>query len=420
MLIDPRHRRIGDLAAGTLLIRDERVDLDKYERAAHAAGARALSADELELVTGLLSRFDALEPTARLSLGRQLAARLRLGEVADLDEAALRQRLEAATAGETSSTLSDFVVARKTDWLALEALLGRQRRRALRYDDLSQLDRLYRRASTDLARARAFFPGTDVHRFLNQLCGRAYGGIYRAPGNRLENARAFFTDAFPRAVQSTLPYTLAAAAFMALGAALGAVTVGLDPNGYAYFVDPALRDFIDRGALWTNTALDSHSPGEMATLIFTNNLRVSFTAFALGVSAGIGSVLVLVTNGLHLGAVLTACFQHGVGPSLLGFMAAHGPLELSLISVTGGAGLVIGHALIDPGERTRGAWLKTRSRLAVQLVLGCAPLFVAIGVVEGFVSPGDFFPWPVKLLLGASTFVAFWRWALRPRATPRA
>jgi uncharacterized membrane protein SpoIIM required for sporulation len=221
-------------------------------------------------------------------------------------------------------------------------------------------------------------------------------------------------------VRDTLPYTLASAGFIALGVALGATTVALDPGGYAWFVDPALRDFIDRGALWTDSALDQRGPGELAALIFTNNLRVSFLAFALGVTGGVGSVVVLLANGAQLGSVVAGCFQHGVGGSLLVFMSAHGPLELSLIAIAGGAGLVIGHALVAPGDRPRKALLQERARLAVKLVLGCAPCFVAIGLVEGFVSPGDLFPWPLKAALGLLAFAAFWRWALRPPGAPRA
>jgi uncharacterized membrane protein SpoIIM required for sporulation/uncharacterized RDD family membrane protein YckC len=417
MGIDPHHRRLGDLVAGTVVIRDEPIDLSKYDHAARGSGARMLSPLELELLTGLLARWGSLELTARQSLGRQVATTLGLREAEALGDEALRRRLESAASAETSSVVSDFVVARSPDWATLGVLLTRQRQHTLKFDELLSLDRLHRRASADLARARAFFAGTDVTRHLNQLCGRAHAAIYQAPPNRLAAVRAFFASTFPQAVQATLPYSRAAGVLLGLGAVLGAVTVGLDPHGYRALVDASLRDFIDRGALWTDSVLDQQSPSEMATIIFTNNLRVSFTAFALGITAGLGSVVVLVTNGVQLGATLTACFQHGVGFSLLDFMAAHGPLELSLIGLTGGAGLVIGHALIDPEDHPRGEWLRQRATLAVQLVLGCAPCFVAIGLVEGFVSPGTFVPWPLKALLGVSTVTAFWRWALKARVS---
>ena len=172
------------------------------------------------------------------------------------------------------------------------------------------------------------------------------------------------------------------------------------------------RRRIERRELWTDTALDFHNPSEMAALIFTNNLKVSFGAFAFGITAGLGTggQQSPQVNAVVQGEEHSA--QHELLGGILTFMAAHAPVELSIISLTAGAGLVIGHALIEPGERSRASWLKERAQLAVRLVLGCAPFLIAIGIVEGFVSPGSFFPWPLKVVMGALSFAAFWRYVL--------
>jgi uncharacterized membrane protein SpoIIM required for sporulation len=151
----------------------------------------------------------------------------------------------------------------------------------------------------------------------------------------------------------------------------------------------------------------------MASLIFVNNLRVMAAAFALGVTAGVGTVAVLLANGVSVGATVAMCSQHGLAPGLLTFMSAHGPVELSIICIAGGAGLMIGHALVVPLERPRAEVLRERATTAVQLVLGAAPFLVGIGFVEGFVSPGPLFPWWAKLLLGAVLGTAFWTYVLR-------
>lgn len=315
-----------------------------------------------------------------------------------------------------AEALPAFVQRRRADWSALEALLDRQRAGTLRLADVAALDRLYRKVSADLALAQTFYAGTDAQRFLNQLTGRAYGAIYQRRGASLASAGRFFRAEFPRVVRDTLPYTGLAAALLLLGIVLGATTVAIEPDGARLLLPDELREWIDRKELWTDAALSAHAPSEMATAIFTNNLRVCFGAFALGITAGIGTVLLLLLNGLHLGAVVAACAQQGLLEGILSFMAAHGPVELSVICLTGGAGLILGHALIEPGERPRGEVLRERASLSVQLVLGCAPFLVAIGVVEGFVSPGTFFPWPVKVALGAATGAAFWTYLMRAGA----
>ncbi len=312
-----------------------------------------------------------------------------------------------------AEALSSFVARRRPEWESRYLLLNRQATGRLHLEEFSDLERQYRRASADLAVAQAFYAGTDVQRFLNQLCARAYGAIYRSRPNRLAPVASFYRAGFPHVVQAHVKYVLAAMALLALGIVSGLTTVWLEPSGAQLLVDDELRAFIDRGELWTDSALSGLHPSTLAVLIFTNNLRVTFIAFSLGLTAGIGTVLTLVFNGLHIGALVAACTQHELGPSILTFMAAHGPVELSVIAIAGGAGLLVGHGLIEPGERPRAEVMAERAGDAVQMVVGCAPFLVAIGVVEAFVSPGELFSWPLKAAFGALSGFAFWRYLLR-------
>ncbi|MDP3231495.1 MAG: stage II sporulation protein M [Myxococcales bacterium] len=412
MLIDRRHRRLGDILAGTILVREEDFDLSRYEKAP-TQSARTLPAGELEVVTSFLSRLSSLDADARVRVGRQLCAKYGAADATGFDEAAVKAFLESFGSGDQPGGINPFVIKRVADWRQLEALLVGLRSRSVTLADVSTVDRLYRRASADLAHAQAFFGGTDVHRYLNQLCGQAYGAIYQRAGAGLTGLVTFYRQTFPAVARQTLGYTKVAAALLVLGTILGATTVWLSPGGADLILDPMLLDHIRRRELWTDQLLEQLHPAEVAIAIFTNNLRVSFLAFAAGITAATGTVLLLVFNGLNIGAILACCAQNDVAGTMLSFMSAHGPVELSIIAMTGGAGLMIGHAMIEPGERPRGVVLRERATKAVQLVLGCSPFLVGIGIVEGFVSPGAFFPWPLKLLLGVATGFAFWRYLLR-------
>jgi uncharacterized membrane protein SpoIIM required for sporulation len=310
-----------------------------------------------------------------------------------------------------AAPLGEFVTRRRPSWDQLSALLSRLGSKQLKLEELDGLDRLYRQASADLAVAQSFYAGTDVHRFLNQLCARAYGEIYQSRRDRVASVRAFFAAEFPRAVREELRFVATAAALMAVGVLIGATTVALTPTGVALFVPDNIQSVVNRGGLWTDELNGNSS--EIAIAILTNNLKVTFSAFALGASFGLGTVLTLVANGLSIGALLTFCFQHGLGWRLMEFMIAHGPVELSVISLTGGAGLMIGQALIDPGELPRGEAVRVRAGKAVRIVLGCAPFLALIGVVEGFISPGALFPAAAKVLLGVGLGAGFWGYLMR-------
>ena len=162
---------------------------------------------------------------------------------------------------------------------------------------------------------------------------------------------------------------------------------------------------MESGRTWTDIQ-PACGPG-MATLIFTNNIQVAFLAFAGGVLFGLGTVYVLVSNGLSLGGVLGAAQFYGVAPLLWSFISPHGYLELTCIVIAGAAGLMLGDALLRPGLQLRREALARAARRAVELVVGAAPVLVVAGLIEGFVSPSDL-PIAIKLAIGPLAGVALY------------
>jgi uncharacterized membrane protein SpoIIM required for sporulation len=128
----------------------------------------------------------------------------------------------------------------------------------------------------------------------------------------------------------------------------------------------------------------------------TNNIQVAIMAFAGGTLLGIYTLYILAQNGLMLGILAGAAQSLGFAGNLWGFVAAHGTIELSVIFFAGGAGLQLGWSVIRPGLLTRRAALLLAARRAAQLLLGCVPLLVIAGTIEGFISPSDL-PLAVKL-----------------------
>jgi uncharacterized membrane protein SpoIIM required for sporulation len=309
--------------------------------------------------------------------------------------------------------LPTFVARRRPDWESLQALLARQRAGTLRLDELRTLDTLYRRASSDLAHAQTFYPATDAHRFLNQLCGQAYAAIYQPPRERWAAVRGFFAREFPATLRAEGRFVAASAGLFGLGLLLGALVVLLEPRGAELLVPEGVRAYVAQGRMWTDDLLSVAPPNAVASGIATNNLTVIIFTFASGILFGLGTVFTLVNNGVQIGAISALCAREGLGGRMLDFVAAHGPVELSIIVISGGAGLMVGQALIDPGELPRGQALALRGRTAVKLVLGCAPFLAAIGAVEGFISPGSLFPPWLKGALGLTLGALFWGYLLR-------
>jgi uncharacterized membrane protein SpoIIM required for sporulation len=282
----------------------------------------------------------------------------------------------------------------------LERLLARSEGNGLRSFDAEQIEalgRAYRRLVSDLAIARRDFPDDQLTMWLNELASRAHLRLYRAPAPSWRRFGRFFWTDFARRFRAARGYLLVSALLL-FGPALVAYAAALLDSTLRDALVPAqLRNVMASGRTWTDLQ-PGLRPG-MATLIFTNNIQVSFLAFAGGVLFGLGTVYVLLSNGLALGAVLGAAQFYGVAPLLWSFISPHGYLELTCIVIAGAAGLMLGDALLRPGLLLRREALARTSRRAVELVVGAAPVLVLAGLIEGFISPGEL-PFVAKLAFG--------------------
>jgi uncharacterized membrane protein SpoIIM required for sporulation len=141
----------------------------------------------------------------------------------------------------------------------------------------------------------------------------------------------------------------------------------------------------------------------MASGIIRNNIQVTFVAFAAGITAGIGTALALVLNGVSLGGVVGLYQSKGILPLLVAFVAPHGVLELTAICIAGGGGFLIAAALLIPGRRTRRRALAENGRRAIALIGASTLMLIVAGLLEGLVSPIPYWPMEWKLSVSAIT-----------------
>lgn len=306
-----------------------------------------------------------------------------------------------------------FITERKSNWQRLEDLLDmldRSSLRRLHREEVRELGRIYRRTASDLAIARAESRDPRLINYLNSLVIRAHGRIYRADAQGARRIRNFFAREFPQTFRRTWRFTATSFLIFLVFGTIGFLGTWRDSDFSEFAgVPPIMRYAIrDRLHWWEeiNDANQVESSG-----IMTNNIGVMFRAFALGAMFGVGTIYVMAFNGANFGAILALVYRAGYGNDLVTFVAGHGVIELSCIFIAGGAGLLVGSALLMPGDLSRADALKVHGLDAIRLIAGCVPVLVVAGIIEGFISPTPINPL-IKFGIATITGIALYSYLL--------
>jgi uncharacterized membrane protein SpoIIM required for sporulation len=288
----------------------------------------------------------------------------------------------------------------------LSSLAEQAHRRGLRSlsaDEVLELNRLYRRLAAELARVRRDAPGSQRSRTLNAFAARVHGVIYqrrRAPADAFAR---FFAVTFPVSLAGHLgPIALSVAVFL-VGSVFSYAFVHVYPQKAHYLVPPTFIENAEQGfrqeSFQESTRRWQQKPLYVSFYI-TNNVKVAFMAFAVGIAFAVPTVIILFQNGIIMGATTAIVARNGLLGNLLGFISPHGPLELGAIFFSATAGMLLGWALIRPGRRTRRESLRAAAHDVIVLVIGSAVLLVLAAFLETFVAPLPV-PNPVKWAIGA-------------------
>ncbi len=309
-----------------------------------------------------------------------------------------------------------WIARREPSWQQLEILLRQAEQRGLKsmgVIQIKQVASLYRSVAADLARAQTTQVSQTLIQDLQGLTARAYSQIYQ--GSRRQDWQAvlnFYRWGLPRVIQQTASYIALATAIFLLAGVIAWWYSWQDPSFIGLLVPETLISKVrDRGELWMGSIVGIEPLA--SSQIMTNNLSVSFAAIAGGMTFGIYTVYLLFLNGLNIGAVATLVGQNHLAYPFWAFVFPHGALELPAIFIAGGAGLLIGRALLFPGRYQRGDALKLYGKQAAQLTYGVIPLLIIAGLIEGFFSPSPIVPSPLKYLLGICLFSALILYCLR-------
>jgi uncharacterized membrane protein SpoIIM required for sporulation len=316
--------------------------------------------------------------------------------------------------------LQRFATTERPFWTELERYLDRVERepdRALPLADLRRFHYLYERTSAGLAKLSGFATEPEMRRYLESLVARAYGEVHetRARQRRFRPTHWFF-QTLPQTFRRHINAFWLSVGITIAGAIFGGLAVAYDPDAKSAVLPEMfaghLGDPNERVAREESNA-DHASAGQMSSFsaqLMVNNIGVSIKAMALGMTYGLGTIVILFYNGVILGLVAVDYVLAGQLKFLLGWLLPHGVIEVPAILIGGQAGLMLAHALIGRGQRNT---IRTRLRAAsadvVTLVFGVALLLVWAGLIEAFFSQyhEPVLPYAVKIAFGCVELLLF-------------
>ncbi len=326
--------------------------------------------------------------------------------------------------------LDQFIAAERPRWERLDAALRRLADdpwRELAVAEARELEALYQRACADLARLRTYAADPGVRSYLEGLVARGYAEIHgQRPTGVKVRPRAWLTRGWPQAFRRRIAAFWFALALCGAGMIFGAAAMAFDPEAKEVIMpfshlqgDPA-----ERVADEERRAREGDDRGEGARATFAgslmvHNTQVTLNAMALGLTWGVGTLVLMFYNGVILGAVALDYVSAGQSVFLAGWLLPHGSVEIPAILIGGQAGFVLAGAMIGRRERLAlGARLRAVAPDVASLCGGAALLLVWAGIIESFLSQHHepAVPYWAKIAFGTAQLAALVWWLARSGA----
>ena len=431
MFLHPSNKRPGDMAAGTIVVRDHPTDwtLGAPVPAADDAvaepletGPPDLSEEEFRLLDRFLGRINDLTPEVQVRITTDLVRRFEqriprrnrdlqgylvtvFAEEQRKRRSRFAPRAKAGAAGRITVPAERFVEKKRQGWETFRTTALRMERSgvaALAPGEIPAFAAQYREVAADLARARTYQVDPRVIAYLERVVTAGHNALYRARGKDRTPLPHYILRDFPAAVVQSWRYVIFAFLLFSVPAGIGYVMIRERPElgeelmpGMAARAEAAAENQAE-GRGYAETSREDRPP--MAAWIITNNISVSFGTFVGGLTGGLLTAWLLFTNGMMLGLVLGLFQNYQALKYLLTFVLGHGVLELTAIFISAGAGFRLAKAMIAPGDRTRKDALVVEGRVAARMIGAVVTLLLIAGTIEG--------------LLSASAAPAIWKYGV--------
>jgi uncharacterized membrane protein SpoIIM required for sporulation len=284
-------------------------------------------------------------------------------------------------------------------------------------DDPDEVAKRFTYLVDDLSYAKTFYPNSNTIKYINSIAANIYLSIYKNKKEKKQRLLIFWTTELPLVIYRHRMLLLFTFLFFLSFVFLGVFSSYNDPTFVRSILGDSYVDMTERNIANGDPfgVYKSGSSFAMFLQIAFNNIKVAFVCYSTGISAGIGTLYFLFTNGLMVGVFEYMFFHHNLGIQSFLVIFIHGTLELSAIVIAGCAGLIIGNSLLFPRTYTRLQSLRIAAKESVKIIVSLVPIFIVAAFFEGFITRHTEMPvWMSLVILIASATFITWYFVIYP------
>lgn len=285
------------------------------------------------------------------------------------------------------------------------------------YKDPDKLAELFVELTDDLSYARTFYPNSKTADYLNDLAVKVHQEIYKNKREGLKKYRRFWSTDLPLLFWKYRREMFISTFILVISFFIAVVSQSNDSSFGELILSP---EYVDM----TIDNIENDDPmgvykghNELTSFlgIATNNIRVSYTAFALGIFLSFGAAYIIFFNGVMIGSFFYLFYEHGADSEWWSFVWLHGTLEIWSIVIGGMAGLVFGNSFLFPKSYSRGEAFRRGGYDGLRIVVGVTPLLLVAGFIEGFITRLTDMPhWMNIIIIFGSLLFIVWYFILYP------
>ncbi len=277
---------------------------------------------------------------------------------------------------------TDFIKQNKEKWSELEHILS------LKQKDPDKLSNLFVQVSDDLSYSRTFYKNRSVRVYLNNIAQQVFQSLYEGKKNRWKLFVRFWKEELPHVVYESRKELLLAFIVFLAAVFIGVISYANDPE----FAKAILgHEYVEM----TKENIRSGDPmavykkmhqADMFLGITYNNIYVAFLAFILGILFSLGSLYILIQNGVMLGVFQYFFIKQGLFKESALAIWLHGTLEISSIIIAGAAGITLGSGLVFPGTLSRLQAFQLSAQRGLKLLVAIVPILIMAATIESFLT----------------------------------